>query len=316
MRKLLCVVLGIVLVASVAAVAGWEELAPLNVARVNHSAVVVDGVLYAMGGEWDGDGTAPVEKYDAVANTWTEIGPSAPNDAGANYGVYEGVVYIMGGVHVEDDLIYEGGGFMWDTRASATPVWEPTPGTPISGHGDSPGPTMVGTKIYLISGEDEDLDNEWPNYVLETEIYDVVTGEWTQGASIDPYQREDQGLCAVGTKILMTGGEFNDEPAMILNIYDTQMNTWTHVEDFELGWEKIRLVADGDIVYIGTGDGSGGNQMFTLDLFTMEVTLLPGRGLKRVAEAALAVLDHQIVVIGGEEAVSEEPIGNVYIYRD
>jgi len=223
----------------------------------------------------------------------------------------------MGGVHIENDVIYEGGGFMWDTNASATPVWVETPGGgPISGHGDSPGPTMIGSKIYLISGEDEDLDNEWTNYVLETEIYDVVTGEWTQGASIDPYQREDQGVAAIGTKILMTGGEFNGEPAMILNIYDTQMDTWTHVENFEIGWEKIRMIAIRDLMYIGTGDGSGGNLMYTLDLFTLTVTRLPGRIPSRIAECALAVLDGQVVVIAGEEAASEELIPNVYILRN
>jgi len=313
-RKSLCLMLGIVLVASVAVWAEWEELAPLNVARGNHSAVVVDGVLYVLGGEWDGDGSAPVEKYDAATNTWTEIGPGAPNDAGANVGVYDGVIYVMGGVHIEEDLIYEGGGFMWDTKASDTPVWEPTPGGgPSMGHGDSPGPTMIGTKIYLLSGEDEDLDNEWPNYVTNVDIYDVVTGEWTVGASIDPYQREDQGVGAIGTKILMMGGEFDDEPAKLINIYDTQLNTWTHItEDITIGWEKLRMIAIGDLMYIATGDGAGGNVCYTLDLFTMEFTRLD-RIPMRLAEAALAVLDGHLVVIGGEEAASEELVGNVYI---
>jgi len=316
-RKVVCIALGIVLVASVAAWAGWEELASLNVARGNHSAVVVDGVLYVLGGEWDGDGSAPVEKYDAAANTWTEIGPGAPNDAGANVGVYEGVIYVMGGVHIEEDLIYEGGGFMWDTRASATPVWEATPGGgPSMGHGDSPGPTMVGTKIYLLSGEDEDLDNEWPNYVTTVDIYDVVTGEWAIGASIDPYQREDQGVGAIGTKILMMGGEFDDEPAMILNIYDTQMNSWTHIEDVQIGWEKLRMVPIGDLMYICTGDGAGGNALWTLDLFTLEFTRVREILPQRLAEAALAVLDGQLVVMGGEEAASEELVGSVFILRD
>lgn len=316
MRKLLCVMLGIVLIASVSAVAAWEELAPLNVARANHAAVTVNGVLYVLGGEWDGDGPAPVEMYDALANTWTDIGPGAPNSAGANTGVYRDVVYSMGGVDFPSDAIYEGGGFMWDTNASATPVWVELPGAMISGHGDSPGPTMIGSKIYLITGEDEDIDNEWPNYVLETEIYDVVTGKWTTGASIAPYQREDQGVGAFGTQILVVGGEYKDEPALMLNIYDTQMDTWTHVEDFGIGWEKIRMVAVGTQMYIGTGDGSGGNKVYTLDMFTYEVTLVPGRGLLRVNEAAFGVLDGQLVVIAGEEAASEEVVPNVFILRD
>ena len=317
MRKLLCIMLGIVLVASVAVWADWEELASLNYARGNHSAVVVDGVLYVLGGEWDGDGSAPVEYYNASTNTWTEIGPGAPNDAGANVGVYDGVIYVMGGCHIEEDLIYEGGGFMWDTRTNPTPVWVETPGGgPTMGHGDSPGPTMVGTKIYLLSGEDEDLDNEWPNYVKVVDIYDVVTGEWTLGASIEPFQREDQGVAAIGTKILMMGGEFDDEPAMLINIYDTQLDTWTHIEDIPIGWEKFRMIPIGDYMYIATGDGAGGNVTYRLSLFTMEFERLPVRLPMRLAEAALAVLDGQLVVIAGEEAASEELVGNVFILRN
>ncbi|MCK5827685.1 hypothetical protein KAH43_04090, partial [Candidatus Bipolaricaulota bacterium] len=163
---------------------------------------------------------------------------------------------------------------------------------------------------------DEDIDNEWPNYVKIVDIYDVVTGEWTIGASIEPYQREDQGVGVIGTKIVMMGGEFDDEPAMMINVYDTQMNTWTHFEDVEIGWEKIRMIAIGDLLYVGTGDGSGGNLMYTLNLFTMEITRLAGRIPSRVNECALAVLDGQIVVIAGEEAASEMLIPNVYILRD
>ncbi|UCF09983.1 MAG: hypothetical protein JSW65_07960 [Candidatus Bipolaricaulota bacterium] len=317
MRRLVCIALGIVLIASAAAWAGWEEIASLNTARGNHSAVVVDGVLYVIGGEWDGDGTAPVEKYDPVADVWTEIGPSAPNAAGANTGVYDGVIYVMGGVHVEDDAIYEGGGYMWDTRANPTPVWEPTPGGgPTMGHGDSPGPTLVGTKIYLLSGEDDDIDNAWPDYVKVVDIYDIVTGEWTVGASIEPYQREDQGVAAVGTKILVMGGEYQDEPCRILNIYDTQLNEWKHIEDIPVGWEKLRMVPIGDLVYIATGDGAGGNVTWTLDLFTMEYTRVQAILPLRLAEAALAVLDGQLVAIGGEEAASEELVGNAFILRE
>ena len=318
MRKLVCIALGIVLVASVVAWAGFEELASLNVARGGQAAVVVDGVLYVIGGEYDGDGQAPVERYDADANTWTIIGDSCANAYGANTGVLDGVVYVMGGVDVEEDSIYEGGGYMWDTRASATPVWVATPGGgPSMGHGDSPGPTMVGTKIYLISGEDNDIDNAWPDYVLATDIYDVVTGEWTLGASIDPYQREDQGVAAIGSKIIMMGGEYQDAPALMMNIYDTQLDTWTHITDYFFGWEKIRLIANGEYLYVATGDGAEPNQVYRITLSALdEEPEQIGRIPLRLAEAAVAILDGEIVIVGGEESRSEEVCGNVYILHE
>jgi len=114
----------------------------------------------------------------------------------------------------------------------------------------------------------------------------------------------------------MMGGEFDDEPAKMLNIYDTQLNTWTHIEDIEIGWEKLRMVAIGDLMYICTGDGAGGNALWTLDLFTLEFTRVREILPLRLSEAALAVLDGQLVVMGGEEAAREELVGNVFILRD
>ena len=134
------------------------------------------------------------------------------------------------------------------------------------------------------------------------------------GPSIEPYQREDQGVAGLGRYIFMMGGEFNDEPAKLINRYDTHTKTWTHVEDYQLGWEKMRMIGYDGYLYIATGDGAGGNVCYRMDPDTYEAERLDRLPI-RLAEAALAILDGQLVVIAGEEAASEELVGNVYILR-
>ena len=52
----------------------WEKIAPMATARRNHCVAVLDGKLYAAGG--DGDGAAKsVERYDPALNVWEALAP-------------------------------------------------------------------------------------------------------------------------------------------------------------------------------------------------------------------------------------------------
>ena len=51
----------------------WSPIASMGTARDRHAAAVIDGLLYAIGGD---DGHSPfssVERYDPVANAWSPI---------------------------------------------------------------------------------------------------------------------------------------------------------------------------------------------------------------------------------------------------
>jgi hypothetical protein len=114
------------------------------------------------------------------------------------------------------------------------------------------------------------------------------------------------------------GGEYREfGPAQMINIYDTQLDTWTHIEDYFIGWEKIRLIANGDYLYVATGDGAEPNQVFRITLSALtEAPEQLGRIPLRFQESALAVLDGEIVIVGGEESRSEDVAGNVYILHE
>jgi|GEM_PF-1381463 len=66
----------------------WSSLASMNTARLYcGTAVLPDGRVFVMGGEYSGPGTIPsdsplAEIYDPVANTWTEVSPDPKGNFG------------------------------------------------------------------------------------------------------------------------------------------------------------------------------------------------------------------------------------------
>jgi N-acetylneuraminic acid mutarotase len=79
----------------------WTAKAPLSAPRAYLAAGVVNGSLYAVGGDVDQNGlevvVGTVEAYDPVANTWTQKPPMpTPRGVLAAAGV-NGVLYAVSG---------------------------------------------------------------------------------------------------------------------------------------------------------------------------------------------------------------------------
>lgn len=52
----------------------WTNVSPMNTARAGHRCVVVDNILYAIGGHGQIDGVLnSIEKYDEVADKWIMV---------------------------------------------------------------------------------------------------------------------------------------------------------------------------------------------------------------------------------------------------
>ena len=95
--------------------AEWVAVNSMDAARDDHCCAVLDGQIYAMGG--DGAGRSTVEMYDPASDTWT-YGPVLPtyvsryNQAFA----YGGTVYVIGGPDNTDVYGYTPGpGAEWET---------------------------------------------------------------------------------------------------------------------------------------------------------------------------------------------------------
>jgi hypothetical protein len=166
-------------VASVSAATedSWESKAPMNVARANFGIAVVDGKIYAFGGDSGSvTGSGPAaeartantlntnEVYDPTTDTWAFKKPMPTARALLGVAVYQNKVYCIGGYYgsANDKYFNTGVNEVYDP---ATDTWETRAPMPTV---DSRFATanVVNGKIYVIS------------YTLN-QAYDPETDSWT-----------------------------------------------------------------------------------------------------------------------------------------
>jgi N-acetylneuraminic acid mutarotase len=166
----------------------WVEVAPLQQARSNLGAAVVDGKIYAIGGQmlsYQDDGrivtpeVATNEMYDPVANSWIYKAPMPISGSDFAVAVFKNKLYCIGGgvtwffnfLRGERDVVLgEGFNLVYDPVLD---VWENRTAMPIPQIGAQA--NVVDGKIYLLGGS--------PNGSLNL-VYDPLTDSWVQGASV------------------------------------------------------------------------------------------------------------------------------------
>lgn len=166
--------------------AQWSMLPDLPVARGEHVAAVVDGLLYVIGGRVGGTATAAtfaehrdtsrVDIYDPATGTWSRgvDAPTARNSAAS--AVIDGKIYVVGGrqfleqpdgnpasVNVASLEVFDPGTGLWSVKA------------PLPQAAGGLAAAAVGGRLYVVGGE------QWvPTREVFAEgwVYDPATGEW------------------------------------------------------------------------------------------------------------------------------------------
>jgi len=146
-------------------------------------------------------------------------------------------------------------GYVWDPATNKV-EWVRLPGAATQGHGDA-AYAVIGTKIYLITDEDDSSSNDGWDYGKAVDVFDTATYTWSLASPI-PFGREDFNAIAVGNKISVFGGQGGAESSAVfrLDIYDAETNAWTHVEEgLPIPWEQPRVAAIGNDIYVMAGKG-------------------------------------------------------------
>ena len=143
----------------------WVKLAPMQQARCELGAAVVDGKIYAMDGTvithldpWHSESKVvdTVEMYDPVTNKWVYQTPMPVPSSNFAVAVFENKIYCIGGgvlwvynaaSHGMDPLFREGFNLVYDPVLA---VWEYRAAMPVSREGSQA--HVVGGKIYLLGG--------------------------------------------------------------------------------------------------------------------------------------------------------------------
>ncbi|MFC1717757.1 Kelch repeat-containing protein [Candidatus Poribacteria bacterium] len=200
----------------------WTEKADMPTARMELSASVVDGIIYAIGGEARWGGNAPlstVEAYDPATDNWTPKAGMLTARSWSNTAVVDGKIYAIGG----DTSGNNQGSSVVEEYNPATDTWERK--TNMQAAKGNMATCVLDGKVYVIGGYHGPA-------VSTTEVYDPSSDTWTKKANM-PTAR--WGGVAASTKdglIYVIGGETTfGTLSRAVEVYDPAKDTWEKKAD-------------------------------------------------------------------------------------
>ena len=235
----------------------WEAKANLHIGRYAHATSVVNGKIYAIGGQDNSPQIMPpVEEYDPVADTWTEKSRIPVGRFLLSASTVGEKIYVIGGFDGLDAFArvdeYDPKTDTWAQKADM-----PTPRLALT-------TVTVGKKIYAIGGANADMI---PSGAVE--VYDPATDTWEQKADM-PSPRWNLASAAVLGTIYVIGGCLSDSDrkgSNIVEAYAPATDTWEEKADFWLDTNGISASAvDNGMIYVFGGqkwegkEGKGGVQ--------------------------------------------------------
>lgn len=239
----------------------------------HHSAEVLDGRLWLVGGLGASGSRGMVQVFDPVRNEW-RLGPTLPRRVGsAATAVIEGTLYVAGGI--------EGSRTVRDAwrLAPGDTAWEPIATMPWPRNHAAA--ATDGERLFVFGGRGPDSGdgNEVANGYDDVQIYDPRTDRWvtSDGAPGSPppmpQRRGGMGKAVfVDGEFWVIGGETLDEPSAMpagtyrrVDIFDPRTNAWRAGPPLQHARHGIfPVLDDGRILVVGGGlaAGRGGSTVF------------------------------------------------------
>jgi N-acetylneuraminic acid mutarotase len=185
----------------------WETMAPMPTARCVLRIGVVNGKIYAIGGQTSSGSSDVNEMYDPATNTWVTKKPMPTPQSGFAIAVVRNKIYCIGG---EVNQVYDPATDTWETKQPM-----PIPRGALSA-------SVVNDKIYAIGGVVPYV--ELPIEMKESdlnEVYDPVADSWTIMAPL-PTAVVHCISAVMDNKIYVFGN------GDTVQIYEPQTNTWSY----------------------------------------------------------------------------------------
>ncbi len=196
----------------------WTTKTPMGVPRDGLGGGVVNGVLYAVGGNNFGTFVETVEAYDPSTDAWTtKTSMPTPRGDFVGVGVVNGVLYAVGGMNNGFTQLgtveaYDPGTNAWSTKASM-----PTPRSGLA-------VGVVNGVLYAVGGYTSPGNN--PSDIVGTvQAYDPSTDTWTTKSSM-PTPRKDLAVGVVNGVLYAVGG-YDGGFLGTVEAYNPGTDTWT-----------------------------------------------------------------------------------------
>jgi predicted secreted protein/N-acetylneuraminic acid mutarotase len=273
----------------------WAQKADMPTARFLHSASVVDGKIYVIGGTAKDmtEAIFPVEVYDPVMDEWTtEANIPAPR-AAHSASVVDGKIYVIGGA--ESPTVLHSTVLEYDPVEN---TWTTKSDMPTARWFFST--SVVNGKIYAIGGM-----SSLTNFVgLSTvEVYDPVTDTWTSKANM-PFGVWNLRTTVVDGKIYALGGRPYGTARPYVQEYDPATDTWTRKSDMPLSTGGMGSAVLGDKIIVIGGWLHSGNYPYTaVQMYDPETDIwtIEGDAPFRRASFSASVVNNRIYAIGGTD---------------
>lgn len=205
----------------------WLSVAPMATARIRHGVTVLDGMIYAVGGQCDDDvSVRTVERYDPVADKWADVSPMNECKGQLAVAVCDGKIYCIGGT---DDLLKISLNSV-ECYNPVTNVWSKV--APMPTARGALGAATLNGKIYAVGGGDFHV-------ALDTvEVYDPKQDHWSMAPSMN-FARGCLGLTCVNDVLYVFGGAHMHDGMMTyleesIECFDPKMNRWLVISGTEV----------------------------------------------------------------------------------
>eukprot|EP00964_Phaeocystis_antarctica_P081567 scaffold51032_cov64-Phaeocystis_antarctica.AAC.5 len=231
----------------------WKQVSAMPTIRIQHTGVVLDSKIYAIGGYEDNDDRlSTADVYDPQTDQWRPLAKMATGRVHFAAAAAAGKIYAIGG-EIEDRV----GTATVEAFDPQLGAWAPVANMSVERKCHAV--AVVDGKIFAIGGLPLDPDG----YVLDSvEVYDPQADSWQQVASM-PRRIHRHAATAMGGKIYVSGGDSDDDSTVsTLMVFDPQANTWTQLASMGTARADHTSAAIGGKLYVlGGYHGSSGRRV-------------------------------------------------------
>jgi N-acetylneuraminic acid mutarotase len=291
----------------------WTTRSPMPTATSLHSASVIDGKIYVIGGtdtiyRVATDYFSTVRMYDPTTDTWTMKADMPRGRARAATCVVDGKIYAIGGSpHGDADFAFVE---MYDP---ATDTWTRKADLPRARCFLSA--SAVNNKIYVIGGK------IYPSatMVATVEEYDPATNTWTRKTDM-PTARGCHSASVVDGKIYVIGGATGAFGPVVstVEVYDPATDIWTRKTDMPTARNFISTTVMNGRIYVIGGGNAWGPSLSMVEVYDPATDTWTIQGNIPTARAAhsASIVDDKIFVIGGTLGIEPwVPTATVEVYE-
>jgi N-acetylneuraminic acid mutarotase len=203
-----------------------------------------------------------VYSYTPSTDTWRKehMIPEQRRRGGAGAVLHEGKILLVGG----NNKGHRDGAKPWvDLYDPATGEWQVLPDAPSAR--DHATIAISNGKLVAAAGRKSQYPNVFGNTVASTDVLNLNSGNWTQGAAV-PTPRAGTMTVAVGDEVVVIGGETSASTAhKEVQAYNVTTNRWRSLSPLAVGRHSgAAMVLDRQIHVISGSERRGGSPESTV----------------------------------------------------